>query len=401
MNILLLTALVVLNAGSACAQDSTLSRLLRTNAYPLTASGTQFSGTGWDRVRASVQQSQFVLVGEDHGTAQIPAFTAAVAQVLKPAAFVAEIDAYQAQELTRLTAKPEQAAVYSKQYPEALSFYSWAEEFELVRQLRAQNVQLLGVEQVGVSSAGRFYGQLAEKVKSKPTRAYLQAQSVAMQARDLAAMRGGTHDYSMFKQTPGSVDSLLARTRKESPAVQKMAQDYAASYRIYQGQLQGTGGHQERINLMKRNLLHSLRPYQSVSGQPLPKVLFKFGASHMARTVSPWSGISDVGNLVQNLADVQDAKSLHIMVTGKQGTQVGGANPDDPSKNIASYTSAANPYLKPFFDQTGANWVVFDLRPVRQALLTDKLEVANGKLEAIIRGYDYLIIIPETTASRT
>ncbi|MBC8083293.1 MAG: hypothetical protein H7Z21_08780 [Hymenobacter sp.] len=399
MKTLLLAAFVVL---SACAQDSTLTRLLRTNAYPLTASGTQFSGTGWDRVRASVQQSQFVLLGEDHGTAQIPAFTAAVAQVLKPAAFVAEIDKYQAQELTRLSDQPSLATAYFKANPGSLSFYSWAEEFELAQQLRAQKTQLIGVEQVGVFTISRFYTQLAGLVKSKSAGAYLRRRAVAYQAHDLAVSRKGGENYSMVIQKQSAVDSLQVFARQESPEVQRMVQDYAVSYKIYQSSVSGSGGHQERVNLMKRNLLQSLRPYQSAPGQPQPKLLFKFGASHMARTLSPWAGITDVGNLVQNLADVQDAQSLHLLVMGKQGTHVGGFSPDDPSKNVAPYTLVDELYFKPFLDlTTGSSWQVFDLRPARKALLRDKLNISSQKLQNIILGYDYVVIIPETTASRS
>ncbi|RZK54406.1 MAG: hypothetical protein EOO59_11470, partial [Hymenobacter sp.] len=82
----------------AHAQDSTFTRLSQRNQFAMTLSGTQFSGPGWDKLQQDIRQSQFVLVGEDHGTAQIPAFTAALAQVFKPAVYVAEIDAYQAQD---------------------------------------------------------------------------------------------------------------------------------------------------------------------------------------------------------------------------------------------------------------------------------------------------------------
>ena len=38
-------------------QDVTLTRLLRTNAYPLAATGTQLGGTGWEKLRASIDKS--------------------------------------------------------------------------------------------------------------------------------------------------------------------------------------------------------------------------------------------------------------------------------------------------------------------------------------------------------
>ncbi|HLK97393.1 MAG TPA: hypothetical protein VK364_06465, partial [Hymenobacter sp.] len=204
-----LTLIALLLAGSAYAQDTTLTRLIQKNRYPLELRGPEPTGTGWDKLRESIQKSQFVLVGEEHGIAQIPVFTGAVAQVLKPAAFVAEIDTYQMQELTHLTAQPGPPTAYLKQHPYALSFYSWTEEYELARQLRAQNVQLIGVEQVNFFSIGSFYSQLATLAKNKQAKAYLQARATAYQAFDLAAMRQGKSDWAMFTQKQSAIDSLL------------------------------------------------------------------------------------------------------------------------------------------------------------------------------------------------
>jgi hypothetical protein len=175
-------------------------------------------------------------------------------------------------------------------------------------------------------------------------------------------------------------------------------QDFAASSNIYQ--LAGQGdplSHELRINLMKRNLLEGLATYQR-PGQSLPTMLFKFGATHVSRGVSLNGGVYDVGNLALNLADAHDQKSLHIYLMGQRGTRVQGFNPDDFSKNVAAYSSVDE--LKPFTVPAGSTaWQVFDLRPLRRALRRDQLKVANYDLEVTLLGYDYLIIIPETTAS--
>jgi hypothetical protein len=387
-----------------CAQDSTLTRLIRQNRYPLASSRTQFSGAGWDKMQAAIQKSQFVLIGEDHGTAEIPVFTAAVARELKPALFVAEIDPYVAQEITRLVAQPGPPTAYLRQYPGALCFYSLAEEFELMRTLRAQQTQLLGIDQVWSFAAAPFYNRLAEQVKSKTTRAYLKQRAAAYQAQDQANERQGGHTYAMTAQAPSAIDSLLAMTKKEGLAVQKMVQDYATSYRIYQAQIHGTGGHQERLNLMKRNLLQEVRPYETVGNQAIPKALFKFGGVHLARGLSPIRGgdFYDVGNFAQNLAEVQGQQSLHILIMGKQGSRAVSLNPTFPAKIARPYTEAdADAEVeKPFLAQTSSpTWSVFDLRPLRTAISKGKLQVPSQTLQRTIMGYDYLVVMPETTAS--
>jgi hypothetical protein len=376
----------------AAAQDSTLTRYARQNQYALQASGPQFGGAGWDRLLASVQKSQFVLVGEDHGTAQIPAFTAALAREFKPVVYVAEIDPYVAQALTRLTAQPGPPTAYQRQYPESLCFYDLAEEYKLARSLRAQQARLVGIDQVFITTAAPTYAQLASLVKSQPARAYFTERAATYQRQTQAFEKRSSEEWVMMKQSQAAIDSLLTLTKNESPAARQLAQDYAASYAIYRG-----GSHQARLSLMKRNLLRELPP-----GAAAPRMLFKFGAYHVARGLSPapFGEFYDVGNLVQNLADAQGQTSLHVLVIGKQGTEARGTNPNFPDKNSATYTAADKPKYQNFLAlSAGPAWSVFDLRPARRAITAGKLQVSEA-LRRHILGYDYLVVIPETTASK-
>jgi hypothetical protein len=394
---LLVAAAVLLGCRAAHAQDSTLTRLIRHNHYALQLSGAQLSGAGWDRVRADIQKSQFVLVGEDHGIAQIPLFAAAVAQEFKPAVFVAEVDPYVAQAVTRLVAQPGPATAYLRRYPEALCFFDWAEEFELVRTLRAQRVQLLGLDQVFITTSAPFYAQLAGLVKGKPAKGYLQRQATRYQAQNQAFEKLGNDDFVLATQPQSAIDSLGLLTQREGAAAQKMARDYATSYTIYKQQ-----AHQLRVNLMKQNLLQALQPYQTATGPAVPKMLFKFGSNHLARGLSQSvkGEFYDIGNVVQNLADIQGQKSLHLYIIGKQGERAESDNPNFPARRVGTYTTAENPELLPFLNQvSGPAWSVFDLRPLRRALTTSQLHLANPSLERTILGYDYLLVIPETTAS--
>ena len=401
-SLLLSAAFIALSTLGVRAQDSTLTRLIGRNQYPLQASGLSFSGLGWDKLLADVRQSQFVLVGEDHGIAQIPLFTAAVAREFKPAVYVAEIDPYVATNLTQFAAQPGQPTAYLQRYPGALCFYTLAEEFELVRQLRAQQAQLVGLDQVFITNAAPTYRQLAEQVKSKAARAYFARQAGAYEHQAQAGLHAAKLSFVMTRQSPAAIDSLLLLTKTESPAVRQLAQDYAASYHIY-----ATGSHQARVNLMKHNMLLQLRPYQTATGLATPKMLFKFGALHLARGASPikFGEFYDLGNLVQNLADVQSKQSLHLLVLGKQGAKVSGvglllANQPAETYTADQYGPKSPLPVLPFMDKaTGPAWSVFDLRPLREALTDGKLQVPNQSLQRTIMGYDYLLVIPETTAS--
>ena len=387
-------------AQTAAPVDTTFQRLLQKNQFSLTANGTKLSGPGWDKLAQDIRKSTLVLVGEDHGMAQIPQFTQAVAEVLKPRVFVAEIDQYQARDLSRLAAEPGLPTAFSRQYPMTLSFYSWQEEFELAQALRAQKTAILGIDQVNLFYSGRLLETLAGQVKNKPVRAALQLQAAAVRASDrqfMTTMQGAPSIYLR----PTAADSLRKLVSHEKPAVRQMVEDYLASAAIYQASSAGqAGSHATRINLMKRNLLANLQPYNQ-TGQPLPPMLFKFGAYHLGRGRSIWGDMYDVGNLASSLADAHDQKSLHICIMGRQGQKVRGFNPDDFSKNPAPYSNATEEMVLPFMAATpaGSAWQVFDMRPLRRAILRQTVKVDSQELEATILGYDYVVIIPETTAS--
>lgn len=368
----------------------------------LTPSGAQFNGPGWERLLTDVRKSHFVLVGEYHGLAQTPFFTAAVAREFKPAVYVGEVDPYVARKLTELTARPGEPTAYVRQYPGALCFAAMAEEFDLIRSLRTQHARIIGIDQVFAATAAPFYTQLAGEVKNQATRAYLTQQAARYQTQDQLNKQQRNPYYALMKQTPGSIDSLLALTQAESQTARQMAQDYAASYRIY---TEKGGNHQRRLNLMKRNLLQAFQLYRTATGLNIPPILVKMGGVHLARGLSPirFGEYYDVGNLMQNLADVQDKKSLHILVLGKQGRKLATLNPDNTEKLSVPYTEADyddEAPVKAFTDQvSGPAWASFDLRPLRDALTAGKLQLAKPALERIVLGYDYLVIIPETTAS--
>lgn len=399
--ILLVTALLSVSFFyTALAQDSILNRQVKKNHFKMERANGQFSGAGWDSLQRAMTKAQFVLLGEQHGLAEVPIFTGALAQVFKPELFIAEIDPHTAREVERLAKQPGLPTAYERRHPFSFSFYSWAEEFDLVRQLQTQNVKTIGLDQVPTSAAGRLYLQMAQLSKNKTTRGYLNKQSTALQDKDMALFRNPTKDgiEAMIQLSEAAIDSMLLLTKKEKPEVRKMAQDFAKSYQIFQLNAKGApNSHTTRVNMMKRNLLAELQPYGLPKNQ-LPKMLFKFGAGHMERGLNRWN-VFDVGNLAVNLADAQDQKTLHIIIIGKQGGTQAAFNLDF-SQNQADYPAEAMGYLAPYKNETDSSWGVFDLRPSRNDIIRGRLKMDESDLKSMIMGYDFLIVIPETTASK-
>ena len=184
----------------------------------------QFSGPGWDSLQRAMDKSQFVLIGEQHGLAEVPKLTSALAQVFLPKLYVAEIDPYTALVLERTAKEPGLPIALERSHPFSLSFYSWAEEFELARQLSAQKVKIIGLDQVCFLATGRIYAQMARAVKGKAAKRYLQERAAALQAHDIAYFRNpAIGQAAIFQLSAAAIDSLLDITKYEKPYVRKMA----------------------------------------------------------------------------------------------------------------------------------------------------------------------------------
>lgn len=402
----LLPAALHLLLAPAYAQDSTLTRLIRQHRAPFAPTGHQFAGPGWETLQRAITQSQFVLLGEEpHGAAQIPGFANAVAQVLHPKAFVAEISPYEAQQLNQLAAQPGLPTAYQQRYPFSLSFYSYTEEFQLAQALHARGVPVLGIDMHYVGNTGHLLDQMADLARDKRVQLTLRRQAQIYLTHDRQVYHPGSKtQFYLSTRSSAAVDSLVALTAHESAQVQQMAQALATSYaisRTYQTRVPlptGFSGHQARVNLLKRNLLRQLKPYQMGATQRLPKLLFKFGTNHVGRDRALESNIFDIGNLMANLADAQDSRSLHLLVVGQQGTH-NTTDTFDHTQNSSPLTPQDNDYLQAFFNQSDLTWQLVDLRPARQALMNQQVAVQNPLLARTLLNFDYLIVIPAVTAS--
>jgi hypothetical protein len=386
------------------SQRRRLNKLLDFHRQPFTRTTgvQQFNGPGWDLLLQAARENVCVLVGEDHGTRETAWLTHALAEVINPRIYVAEIDPYQARDLAALSMEWDMPTSYLRAHPGGLSFYGWVEEYELIHYLMHSGVQIIGIDQVFAASTGRHFMRMAEVATIESVKAYLLHWAAIYQAQDRRTQEVGTTEFIMFTEPVSAFDKLLNTVKEEGIEIRKMAEDYVLSCKIYRDQLEGRGGHKERVSLLKRNLLGGLHSYHWHAGQPLPKLLLKMGAVHAARNVSPLvdGEFFDVGSLLQNLVDLHGQQSLHLLIIGKQGTKAQELQPADPIKNILYYTADEVPFLKPFFDLTHTAWELFDLRPIRRFLINGELGVRHRDLFRTILGYDFLIVVPETVASR-
>lgn len=384
--------------STAQSKDSiTISSLIKKK--PFNYKNGNFQGEGWDMLQKEIEKVQFLMIGEQHGEAEIPVFTGKIASFFKPKAFVAEIDPYFAKRLKKIAPHPEAYADHFKKWPYDFAFYSWETEMALVKQLVAEQVDIWGLNEITFMSAGLFFEELAATAKIPANKAIALKKSVECQKHDelLYTDSDKFSELSFAKLTIGYIDTLQRIFKNDNQQSKKMIRDLKAS-RI----LLGGEKYTMRVEMMKKNLLNYVSPYVGKDSIDIPKLLFKFGANHLTRT-NDVTNRFEVGSFADHLAAAGGKKTLHLLVFGKSGTYNTMLSTDN-AKSVQPYNIVDDKDLemfKPFYSQIGdQEWAVFDLKPLRLALIQGKLSGSNPGINDFIKGYDLLVLFSPVTGNK-
>ncbi|MBB6129492.1 hypothetical protein [Mucilaginibacter lappiensis] len=358
-----------------------------------------FTGIGWDSLIKETQKAHFLLIGEQHGEAEIPVFTGKLALVFKPKALVVEVDPYTASQLKKVAINPAGYLAYFKQNPYAFAFYSWQTELDLARQMQLNNIDIWGLNEINFLSLGRFFNMLGNnaKIPKNKSTAFALEKKYEMQDQPIFKDANKYNDFSAYKLKAATIDSLLQDFSKESYLSRKMLLDLKASIPVYTNEF-----YQPRVNIMKGELVNYVSPYIKQDVSDMPKLLFKFGADHVTRT-NDLTRFFEVGSLADNLVEAVGKKSLHILIFGKKGT-INEMAPVDNNVAIKAYDVLGDRDLAMFSPLTNLvnsdEWGLFDLRPVRNALKSGSFHTDNKKLYGYIMGFDFVVIPGYVTGSR-
>ena len=370
------------------SQDVTITQIARNNVTTFSVEKETFVGNGWDRIMNQIQKSDFVLIGEDHLTNEIPFFVSAVTAKVKFDNFFCEIDPYSAKiiESKIKTLNGNSLRRFRDDFGEVFSFFAFEPEFQLLEHLVKANTSIYGIDQVLMNADRLICHDLKNTTKNENAKKIYES----IKEKSKSSFAGFLKDqnkpmYLLTDDFDKQISELLSL--KLSPEERLKIEDVKLSSKIYKEQ-----NHHLRIQLMKSNLMNVYPQWRN------KKNLFKFGAIHVSKSESFFK-IFDMGNLVNNVADGAFKDSLHIMIVGKSGTQA------SPFKGFPERAIEEDSYilkaLKPLFNAVdGEKWHCFDMLPLQKALEAGDIVVKDITLSRIIKGYDIVVIIPKVTASK-
>jgi hypothetical protein len=393
-------------AESAQPQPPAFDEKLREARYDLRIENGKFAGSAAPVLEDAIANAQYVLLGEDHITREIPQFASIVCDIMAPhglSAMAIEVGPQAAEFASSSFGMPDhlaRMAALTHQYPNSVAFLDIRQENDLAAHCaqiaRASHFHLWGLDQEFVGSAGWLLDQiLATRPGPAATTEIARLKSEEQQDAVRAKETGDPSKLFMMAAS----DSELAVAagvlqRDANPAANALFRALMESHEIYLKNMQGSpDSNSQRARLMKINFQRDLES-AAADGHP-QKVLLKFGDWHLYKGFNPLHQ-RDLGNYIVEMADAQGKLSLHICVLGAKGTHrifTGYARPTQLQKFVMDEDPDYR-WLKPAIDNRAANaWTLYDLRKLRFT----KTGPVDPDMERLVYGYDLLVIIPELT----
>jgi hypothetical protein len=387
-------------------QPPAFEQKLREARYDLRLENGKFAGNAAPVIESAIANAQYVLIGEDHITREIPQFTTAVCDLMAPqglSAMAVEVGPQAADFVSSTFGKPDRLArmaAFIHQYPNSVAFMDVRQENDLAAHCAevTQNphFHLWGLDQEFVGSAGWLLDQiLATHPGPAAAAAITRLKSEEQQDAASAKKTGDPSKLFLF----AAPDSELAETttalqREGNAAANSLLSELIESREIYLKNMQGSPeSNSQRARLLKTNFQHDLE--KAAAGDRPQKVLVKFGDWHLYKGLNPLYQ-RDLGNYIAEIADGQGSSSLHICILGANGTHRLFAGYDQPTR-LEKFVMDEDPdyrWLKPAIDNQVPNvWTLYDLRKLRFA----KFATLDPGMEKLIYGYDLLVIVPELT----
>ncbi len=395
-------------AAAAQAQDS-LVTWLRANAHTMSATTDgKLSGPGAELLTRAGREAHFFLVGEEHGIAEIPMITAALYRELVPAGyrhFAIEIGDALAGETNRLlTSDPTGQSLLSfqKAHWPGLPFFSRREEASLLAAVVAASGRRRDV------LWGLDYDIVADRYALRRLRAIAPNARARRVADSVIALADSGLSQAMTQKNPGMLmmfggpEGVYADLRKayapragsEADRIIALMQSTRAINGLFVAR-RGLESNDERARWNKQRFMSYLRGATGPSGVP-PKVMMKFGASHMMRGRT-LTNVYDLGTLASEIADVNGSRSFGVFVVGGAGTQHAVTDPTVMRSVAAPVDFDRAAWARAFFEAADSTaWTVFDLRPLRSRI--PRLGPIDDTLARVLYGFDAFIVLSGSTS---
>ena len=404
----LATAVVMTtNASAEATPSEKLAKLLQENRNEVGIADGRLIGNGAALLLKRARTAQFVLVGEDHGFADVPNFVLALHRSLgedSPENLVLEIGPFATKRL-RAAITAGDVALPERKYPGGAPFVGWAEDAAMSRAWmhRSGADALWGVDQEFLLGLTPSLELLQTLAPDDAARAHLS--SLLEREREAQREMREKQDPStvlMMKLVDADFDAIAAAMHAAPGSdAARIVAELRASASIYRdNNAAPLRSNRSRSLMMKRLFMQYYRAAQAKT--PTPRALLRMGAYHTSRGLTR-TGQFDIGNLASELAESNGGHSFHVLIVPASGTV------NRHRIFLADESLRAAPYdgkkelevlgVAPLLAQAHADrWTIFDLEPIRS--MRGAREAGGAEFMRLVYAYDAVVVIDPATAAR-
>lgn len=382
MLVRLVVAASIVSAGSLRAQDTAITRLLLANRHPIALNGGRLVGAGGRHLVEQARSARFVLLGEEHGVAEVPRAMGALLRELRPAGFhtlAIEVSPSRGRELDGMARGARTPAELAARLDSSLAswrtavpFYTLTEEREMLRDALTPQDRLPPMRVLGLDyevSADRQYLEELERLAPPSGRSAVRAARGLADSGFARLVRAGDPSGLFAFSAPESVFTALRTAMGPRPPARaeeivSLLQRTARINRLFVAG-RGYESNQERSRFLRENFT---RARASTLGAT-DRVVFKFGGDHMMRGWN-YTHALDLGTAAAMLAEEQGGTSYHVLLMGGSGTRSSRMNIVKAQYEPIGTAEVDGPmlaWLAPALPDSG--WVLFDVKAVRTAAM--------------------------------
>lgn len=392
--------------GAGNSIEAKLAAAAMEHRLPLGFDGKTFSGPAWEKLVDAGKNAQFFLVGEEHGIAENPKLVAQLFVELSnhgysrlaievSPAMASQLDAAAAAGLDGLR------SLFSQPGGEP-AFFGMAEEADMLAAVRAavpDSKQAFWGTDYEVASDRQLIAVLERTPKPAAAEAALETLANASASSWAQWYETGSPQYIFsFAGDPALVSAVREAwpgVDSQSATILNTLEQTLAINRLW---VQGRAweSNRQRAALQRQNFLR----YWNAAKQngETPKVMAKYGSSHMVRGLSQ-TAVYDLGTLLPEIAAIEGGHSVSVMVLPGRESQVAGLNPSNwsyaPRSAKDGYDKGIDPLVDAAFEKSFTLIDLVSLRPIigmRSASVDDELF-------RVVHGFDMLLVMSGSTPS--
>lgn len=377
---------------------SALETEFQHNSYPIELRDGQLTGVGAKFLEKASEPSQFVLIGEQHRSREIPLFTEALFALLQRRHGFNHLALEQDPLAAMIASGPARGDIrkiarYARRYPDAFTFNT-DQELDLIAsagRARGASEPVWGLDQT--FGAIHVLDRLVELAPDASVRR--RTARIADEVRRLETGRRQDNSSFMLPDVKKSAAFLsLPEFYRRAPGSEAdlLIEQLFKSLDIYRNWWLATHENKptrwaqssDREENMKALFMLRYRAAQR-AGEREPKVVVKAGHYHAIRGEN-WSDLPSLGDFLAQFAKANRRTSFHLAVWN---------NNDRPGD--FEILSKDRDFGALFRSASARRWTIIDFRPLRARAYADQLPGLTPELKKVLFGFDAALLIGSGT----